>query len=151
MGIGNSAGVARLAASTVGGATGSQTAAGHDRSQVVTRVSARVVLSENIECPLGACPSHAILLRRMICRHLRRSRPVNILNYSANTRPVFSSLRPRIRRQLLRFVMKDDSDRILAWIAQRMCLLPAGVSLCKIPLRHVMQPHLLEQGSPLFA
>jgi hypothetical protein len=29
---------------------------------------------------LGACPTLTILLRRMICNHLRRSRPEKILN-----------------------------------------------------------------------
>ena len=63
---------------------------------------------------LGICPSNAILLRQMICWHLRRSRPEKILNgIPANTPPVFSSLRPRIWQRLLRLATKDYSDRLL--------------------------------------
>jgi hypothetical protein len=39
----------------------------------------------------GVCPSHAILLRQTICKHLRRSRPETILN-------VFQRIRLRLFR-----------------------------------------------------
>jgi hypothetical protein len=50
------------------------------------RIAARISVPS-----LGACPSHAILLRQTICRHLRRSRLEKILN-------VFQRIRLRFFR-----------------------------------------------------
>jgi hypothetical protein len=63
---------------------------------------------------LGACPTLTVLLWRMICTHLRRSRPEKILN-------VFQRIRLRFLRacglasgpHLLRLVTKAMSDRLL--------------------------------------
>ena len=66
-------------------------------------------------CGRGVCPSNAILLRQTICRHLRRSRPQEILD-------VFQRIRLRFlgacglasASSSLRLATKDYSDRLLA-------------------------------------
>jgi hypothetical protein len=57
----------------------------------------------------GAGPILTVLLRRTICNHLRRARPEKNPQWiSANTRPVFPGLRPRIWPHLLRLVTKGN-------------------------------------------
>jgi iron complex outermembrane receptor protein len=53
---------------------------GCQQDVVFCRLRSRLLRRRDIGTVLGVCPSHAILLRRLICRHLRRSRPVKILN-----------------------------------------------------------------------
>jgi hypothetical protein len=56
----------------------------------IVAVEAKYLRTQSGAMPLGACPTLTVLLRRMICDHLHRSRPEKILNVSSEYTSGFS-------------------------------------------------------------